>query len=62
MKTFSKQGLNQAQAAKYVGLSRPTFRRIMHEIPHRTVGTRLLFSVAVLDKWLEGSETSEVTR
>ena len=56
MKQADKQGLNQSQAARYVGLSRPTFRRVMREIPHRRVGSRRIFSIAMLDKWLEGGE------
>lgn len=48
--------MNTAQAARYAGLSRMTFRKVLPTIPHRRAGTRVLIRRAALDKWLEGHD------
>lgn len=49
-----------ADAARYAGLSRPTFTRdVLPHVPHRTAGRRVLISRTALQRWLEGkSEAS----
>lgn len=52
------KGLNIREAARYCGVSTPTFRRhIMPQLQHRAAGTRKLFSRDTLDRWLEGSSS-----
>lgn len=48
--------MNQAQAARYVGLSRMTLRKMLPTIPHRRAGSRVLIRREALDRWLEGHE------
>jgi excisionase family DNA binding protein len=48
--------MNAAQAARYVGLSRPSFRKALRTIPHRRAGVRVLVRREALDRWLEGHE------
>ena len=47
--------MNTAQGARYVGLSRMTFRKVLPTIPHRRAGTRVLIRREALDRWLEGN-------
>lgn len=47
------QGLNTRAAAKYVGLSIPTFRKFMDQIPHRRAGKRRIFSKDALNDWMK---------
>lgn len=51
--------LNQAQAARYTGLSRMTLRKVLPSIPHRRAGARVLIRREVLDRWLEGYDLQE---
>ena len=51
-----RAGLNLTQAARYVGLSVPTFSKVSKQISHRKVGKRLIFSKVVLDDWIRGEE------
>lgn len=46
--------LNAAQGAQYCGLSQPSFRRELANIPHRRAGRRVLIRRVALDAWLEG--------
>ena len=46
--------MNTAQAARYVGLSRMTLRKMLPTIPHRRAGARVLIRREALDRWLEG--------
>lgn len=48
--------MNTAQAARYTGLSRMTFRKMLPTIPHRRAGTRVLIRKEALDRWLEGHD------
>lgn len=48
--------MNTAQAARYSGLSRMTFRKVLPTIPHRRAGARVLIRREALDKWLEGHD------
>lgn len=50
---------NQAQAARYTGLSRMTLRKVLPSIPHRRAGSRVLIRREVLDRWLEGYDVQE---
>ena len=44
-------------AARYAGLSRPTFTRdVLPNIPHRRAGRRVLITRTALTRWLEGEE------
>lgn len=44
-------------AARYAGLSRPTFTRdVLPHIPHRRAGRRVLITRSALTRWLEGEE------
>lgn len=54
--------LSFGQAARYAGLSRPTFRRHLVEIPHRRAGRRILITRAALTRWLEGIDDSEAQK
>lgn len=51
--------MNTSQAARYTGLSRMTFRKMLPTIPHRRAGTRILIRREVLDRWLEGHDEQE---
>lgn len=51
--------LNAAQAARYTGLSRMTFRKVLPTIPHRRAGTRVLIRREALDRWLEGHDAED---
>lgn len=51
--------LNQAQAARYTGLSRMTLRKVLSSIPHRRAGSRVLIRREALDRWLEGYDAQE---
>jgi excisionase family DNA binding protein len=47
-------------AARYAGLSRPTFTRdVLPHIPHRTAGRRVLITRTALQRWLEGHDDRE---
>lgn len=47
-------------AAKYAGLSRPTFTRdVLPHVPHRVAGRRVLITRTALQRWLEGHDTQE---
>jgi excisionase family DNA binding protein len=46
--------LNFEQAARYTGLSRMTFRKMLPTIPHRRAGRRVLIRREALERWLEG--------
>lgn len=47
------------EAARYAGLSRPTFTRdVLPHIPHRTAGRRILITRTALQRWLEGEEAA----
>lgn len=48
--------MNAAQGARYVGLSRMTFRKVLPTIPHRRAGARVLIRREALDRWLEGHD------
>lgn len=48
--------MNAAQGARYTGLSRMTFRKVLPTIPHRRAGTRVLIRREALDRWLEGHD------
>ena len=44
-------------AAKYAGLSRPTFTRdVLPHVPHRIAGRRVLITRTALQRWLEGHD------
>ncbi len=48
------------EAARYAGLSRPTFTRdVLPQIPHRTAGRRILITRTALQRWLEGEEKQD---
>lgn len=51
--------MNTAQAARYTGLSRMTFRKVLPTIPHRRAGARVLIRKEALDRWLEGHDMQE---
>ena len=51
--------LNAAQSARYCGLSQPSFRRELPNIPHRRAGRRVLIRKEALDRWLEGQGAQE---
>lgn len=53
-KTAEIEVFNQAQAARYAGLSRMTLRKLLPTIPHRRAGSRVLIRREALDRWLEG--------
>lgn len=63
---MTKQALKQNEvfrslddAARYAGLSRPTFTRdVLPHVPHRRAGRRVLITKAALTRWLEGEEQS----
>ena len=49
---------NVSQAARYIGVSKPTLLKLIHresEIPHKRVGKRVIISKAALDAWLEAA-------
>lgn len=47
-------------AAKYAGLSRPTFTRdVLPHVPHRVAGRRVLITRTALQRWLEGYDEKE---
>ncbi len=49
------------EAARYAGLSRPTFTRdVLPHIPHRIAGRRVLISRTALQRRLEGQDPQEV--
>lgn len=48
--------MNSAQGARYVGLSRMTFRKMLPTIPHHRAGARVLIRREALDRWLEGHD------
>ena len=52
--TSNPDVMNQAQAARYTGLSRMTLRKVLPTIPHRRAGSRILIRRDALDRWLEG--------
>jgi excisionase family DNA binding protein len=52
----SPEVLNFSEAARYTGLSRPTFRQHLSAIPHRRAGRRILIRREALDRWLEGHD------
>jgi excisionase family DNA binding protein len=54
MQTEKAEGLNIRQAAKFIGVSPPTFVKLLPTIPHRRIGKRVLVSRSTLSKWLEG--------
>ena len=58
-----KDVLNEAEAAKYVGVARMSFRKhfllVEPPVPYRRVGRRILVSRAALDRWLEGHDVQE---
>ena len=58
-KETTPEVLNQAQAARYTGLSRMTLRKVLPSIPHRRAGSRVLIRREVLDRWLEGHDVQE---
>ncbi len=58
-KETTPEVLNQAQAARYTGLSRMTLRKVLPSIPHRRAGSRVLIRREVLDRWLEGYDAQE---
>ncbi len=44
-------------AARFAGLSRPTFTRdVLPHVPHRRAGRRVLITRSALQRWLEGQE------
>lgn len=45
---------NVRTGARYIGVSAPTFLKLLPELPHRRVGKRVVIAKAVLDRWLEG--------
>ncbi len=55
-KQIEREVFNGAEAAKYLGVSLMTARKLLAEIPHRRAGRRLLVSKKVLDEWLEGRD------
>lgn len=43
-----------AAAAAYMGTSRNSvYKRLHHELPHRRVGSRLVFDAQELDEWMD---------
>ena len=58
--TTMKPVLSLSEAAKYLGIGTTTLRRYIkaNAIPYRRVARRVLISREALDKWLEGSFTS----
>jgi excisionase family DNA binding protein len=48
--------LSGRQAARFLGLSEDALYEHKDEIPHRRVGTRLLFSRTELLRWLGGRQ------
>lgn len=48
--------LSAAEGARYVGLSAPSFRKVLSTIPHRRAGRRVLIRREALDRWLEGRD------
>ena len=54
------RGLSLAGAARYIGISVPSFRRyVMDELPHRRVGSRRIYSVSIIDQWLEAKDEQD---
>lgn len=51
--------MNETQGARYSGLSRMTFRKMLPTIPHRRAGRRVLIRKEALDRWLEGHDAQE---
>lgn len=50
-----KEVFSGKEAARYLKLAEPTFRRALREgLPHRRVGRRVLIHKAALDAWLLG--------
>lgn len=58
-KLTESEVLNETQGARYAGLSRMTFRKMLPTIPHRRAGRRVLIRREALDRWLEGHDTQE---
>ncbi len=54
--------MNTTQAARYTGLSRMTFRKMLPTIPHRRAGRRVLVRKEALDRWLEGHDAEEAAQ
>ncbi len=48
------------EAAKYAGVSRPTFvKEVLPYVPHRRAGRRVLITRTALQRWLEGGDAGE---
>lgn len=48
-----------AEAARYAGISRPTFTRdVLPHVPHRIAGRRVLITRTALQRWLEAEEAA----
>jgi excisionase family DNA binding protein len=44
--------LSLSEAASYIGLSERTIRKLLLEIPHFRIGSKLLFRKSELDAWI----------
>lgn len=58
-KNVVQGGLNVRASASYIGVSAPTFLKLIHEskeIPFRRVGKRVVVAKSALDAWLDGAK------
>ena len=54
---------NLNDAARFAGLSRPTFTRdVLPHVPHRIAGRRVLITRTALQRWLEGDDAEGAVR
>ena len=47
---------NLGEAAKVLGVSRPTMSRLLDTIPHRRFGRRVIIPRSALEEWLAEKE------
>jgi len=60
--TEEKRLLNYVEAAEHLGISRYSLRNLVcrREIPFIKVGTRIYFTRAKLDQWIEDRTTKPI--
>ena len=47
---------NLTEAARAIGVSKPTMHKLLPQIQHRRVGRRVLIPKSALERWLEEAE------